>query len=89
MRRIDYRSGLMFARSAVPGAIVGAFQTAWVSRGLFNIIFSLVLIAIAMAWRCTRIWSTTPGAVSLYPGGRPSGVWWRLTAPGTNGLFIR
>lgn len=48
MRRIDFRSGLMFAAAAVPGAIVGAFQTSQVSRGLFNIIFSLVLIAVAI-----------------------------------------
>lgn len=48
MRRIDYRSGLMFAAAAVPGAIFGAFQTSWVSRGRFNIIFSLVLIAVAI-----------------------------------------
>lgn len=48
MRRIDYRSGLMFAAAAVPGAIVGAFQTAWVSRDRFDIIFSVVLIVIAI-----------------------------------------
>ena len=45
MRRIDYRSGLMFAAAAVPGAIVGALQTSSVSRDRFNIIFSVVMIA--------------------------------------------
>jgi uncharacterized membrane protein YfcA len=49
MKRIDYRSGLMFAAAATPGAIVGALQTSLVSRGLFNIIFSIVLIAVAVA----------------------------------------
>jgi uncharacterized protein len=49
MRRIDYRSGLMFAAAATPGAIVGAFNTAAVSRPVFNLIFSIVLIAVAVA----------------------------------------
>ena len=48
MKRIDYRSGLLFAAAATPGAIVGALQTAWVSRARFDIIFSVVLIAIAV-----------------------------------------
>jgi uncharacterized membrane protein YfcA len=49
MRRIDYRSGVLFAAAATPGAIVGALQTSWVSRGVFNIIFSLVLMGVALA----------------------------------------
>ncbi len=49
MRRIDYRSGVLFAAAATPGAIVGALQTSWVSRGVFNIIFSLVLMSLALA----------------------------------------
>ena len=55
MERVDFRSGLMFAAAAIPGAIVGALQTSLVSRGLFNIIFSVViiLVAVAMALRPT------------------------------------
>jgi uncharacterized membrane protein YfcA len=49
MRRIDYRSGLMFAAAATPGAVVGAFNTAMVSRRLFDLVFSLILIAVALA----------------------------------------
>ncbi len=48
MKRIDYRSGLMFAAAAIPGAIFGALQTAWVSRSRFDLIFSVVLIVIAV-----------------------------------------
>ena len=48
MRRIDYRSGLMFAAAAVPGAIVGALQTSSVSRDRFDIIFSVVIILVAV-----------------------------------------
>lgn len=49
MKRIDYRSGLMFAAAATPGAVVGALQTSFVSRGLFDIIFSVALITVAAA----------------------------------------
>ena len=49
MRRIDYRSGLMFAAAATPGAIIGALNTAYISWPLFNVIFSSVLVAVAVA----------------------------------------
>jgi uncharacterized protein len=49
MKRIDYRSGLMFAAAATPGAIAGALQTSWVSRDRFDIIFSVVIIIVALA----------------------------------------
>jgi uncharacterized protein len=45
MKRIDYRSGLMFAAATIPGAIIGALNTAWVPRHLFNGIFAVVLLA--------------------------------------------
>lgn len=49
MKRVDYRSGLMFAAAATPGAIVGALQTSQVSREVFDLIFSVVLILVAIA----------------------------------------
>jgi uncharacterized membrane protein YfcA len=45
MRRIDYRSGLMFAAATIPGAIVGALNTSFVPRRLFDVIFGLLLIS--------------------------------------------
>ncbi len=45
MRRIDYKSGLMFAAATVPGAILGALNTGAVSREIFDCIFSIMLIA--------------------------------------------
>jgi uncharacterized membrane protein YfcA len=53
MKRIDYRSGLMFAAAATPGAVIGAMNTYYVSRWQFNLILSVVLIvaAILMAMR--------------------------------------
>ena len=45
MKRIDYRSGLMFAAATIPGAIIGALNTTYVPRHIFNIIFGVLLIA--------------------------------------------
>ena len=49
MRRVDYRSGLMFAAAAVPGAVVGALNTTLVSRSRFDLIFSIVILGVALA----------------------------------------
>src|SRR5512135_1913736 len=45
MRRIDYKSGLMFAAATIPGAVIGALNTGWVPRHVFNGIFGGVLLA--------------------------------------------
>jgi uncharacterized protein len=45
MKRIDYKSGLMFATATIPGAIIGALNTAWVPRHLFNGIFGIILLS--------------------------------------------
>jgi len=48
MKRIDYRSGLMFAAATVPGAVVGAMNTSRVPRHLFDIIFSVLMMGAAL-----------------------------------------
>ena len=40
MKRIDYKSGLIFAAATIPGAILGALNTSAVPRHLFNGIFA-------------------------------------------------
>jgi uncharacterized membrane protein YfcA len=45
MKRIDYKSGMMFAAATIPGAVIGALNTASVPRHLFNGIFGIVLLA--------------------------------------------
>ena len=44
-RRIDYRTGLLFALLTVPGAVVGAWATGLISGSLFGYIFAAVLLA--------------------------------------------
>ena len=53
MKRIDYKSGLMFAAATIPGAIIGALNTSLVPRHVFNGIFAVLLIAAAifLSWR--------------------------------------
>jgi uncharacterized protein len=48
MRRIDYRAGLLFSTATVPGAILGAYATSLLSRQLFDLIFSVVILSLAV-----------------------------------------
>jgi uncharacterized protein len=47
-KRIDIKSGLLFAITAVPGAILGAFLVNYLSRGAFQYIFGSLLMVIAL-----------------------------------------
>jgi len=44
-KRIDYKSGLLFAIASIPGAILGALSTAYIPRRLFNAVFGVLMIA--------------------------------------------
>jgi len=48
MKRIDYRSGAMFALAAIPGAIIGADLVNLLNRGAFQYIFGSILIIVAV-----------------------------------------
>jgi len=48
MGRIDYRSGWLFAAAAVPGAILGALNTAYIPRSLFNTVFGIILLIMSV-----------------------------------------
>ncbi len=47
LRRIDYRSGILFSLASVPGAVIGASITPFLSRGIFQIIFGVLLLIIS------------------------------------------
>lgn len=47
LKRIDYKSGLAFSAAGVPGAIIGASITSFLGRGIFQVIFGIVLLMIA------------------------------------------
>lgn len=48
MKRIDYRSAIVFALATLPGSIIGALATGYISRHLFNIILGGLLVVIAV-----------------------------------------
>lgn len=47
MRRIDYKSGLMFAAASVPGVALGAMATEWMNRNTFDMLFGALLVVMA------------------------------------------
>ncbi|MGC4047981.1 MAG: sulfite exporter TauE/SafE family protein [Armatimonas sp.] len=49
-RRIDYRSGLIFAAASVPGALLGAYSTNFLPRKVFDMLFGCLLLLA----RCVR-----------------------------------
>jgi uncharacterized protein len=49
MKRIDYKSGLIFALATIPGAILGALSTAYVPRHAFDMIFGVLMIMTGIA----------------------------------------
>lgn len=48
MRRIDYRSGVLFAMATIPGAILGALSTSYIPRRLFDAVFGVLMIAVSI-----------------------------------------
>ncbi len=48
LKRIEYRSGLIFSAATIPGAILGALATAFISRQFFDSIFGLLLITLSV-----------------------------------------
>ncbi len=48
MKKIDFRSGIVFSVAAVPGAVLGAYAVNYINRELFNIIFGVILSAVSV-----------------------------------------
>jgi uncharacterized membrane protein YfcA len=44
MKRVDFKSGLLFLLTGVPGSIVGAYAIHHVPRGAFNLAFGVLLL---------------------------------------------
>jgi len=48
MKKIDYKSGIIFAVATIPGSILGAVTTSLIPRNIFNVVFGILLIAASM-----------------------------------------
>jgi uncharacterized membrane protein YfcA len=53
LKRIDYRSGLIFLLATLPGAVVGAYIVNFVDRSIFQLVFGAMLSLVA-AYILTR-----------------------------------
>jgi hypothetical protein len=53
MKRIDYRTGLLFSLATVPGAILGAITTGYIPRREFDLLFGVLMtfMAVFLLWR--------------------------------------
>jgi len=68
MRKIDYRSGLLFAVATIPGAILGALTTGLLARRLFDGIFGGLLLALAVFLIVRRARPTGEGDAPRHNG---------------------
>lgn len=48
MKRIDYKSAMIFAVATLPGAVIGAFVTSYIPRRAFDIVLGGLLFVIAI-----------------------------------------
>ncbi|SHO54229.1 sulfite exporter TauE/SafE family protein [Anaerocolumna xylanovorans] len=48
MKRIDYKTGIIFAIATIPGAVIGTILTGYVSRQMFNCIFGAFMVVFAV-----------------------------------------
>ncbi|MCX7709490.1 MAG: sulfite exporter TauE/SafE family protein [Clostridia bacterium] len=48
MKRIDYKSGIVFAAATIPGSILGALTTSVISRNVFDGVFGVLLVAASL-----------------------------------------
>ncbi len=45
MKRVDYKSGIIFSIATIPGAILGSISTSYINRNVFNIVFGIIMMA--------------------------------------------
>ncbi len=48
MKRIDYKSGLIFMAATIPGSILGAITTNYMPRKVFDAVFGVIMIVAAL-----------------------------------------
>ncbi|EMS71791.1 sulfite exporter TauE/SafE family protein [Ruminiclostridium cellobioparum] len=44
MKKIDYKSGIIFSIATLPGSILGSLATSLIPRNIFNLIFGVILL---------------------------------------------
>ena len=54
MKRISYRTGILFALTTIPGALLGSYLTGFIPRKVFGAVFGGLLVAVAVFLALTR-----------------------------------
>ena len=69
MKRVDYKSGIVFAIATIPGAILGALSTAYVPRRAFDLIFGVLMVIAAIF-----LWLSAKESHSEHSSSHPDGA---------------
>jgi hypothetical protein len=48
MKRISYKTGVLFSLATIPGAVIGSYLTGFIPRKLFGIVFGVLMIGVAV-----------------------------------------
>jgi uncharacterized membrane protein YfcA len=54
MKRISYKTGVLFAAASIPGAFLGSYFTRFIPRKVFGVLFGGLLMAVAVFLAVTR-----------------------------------
>lgn len=54
MKRISYRTGILFAAATIPGALLGSYLTRYIPKNVFGLAFGALLVAVAVFLSVTR-----------------------------------
>jgi uncharacterized membrane protein YfcA len=74
MKRIDYKSGIIFSIATIPGAILGALSTAYVPRRAFDLIFGVLMtIAAVFLWLSAKEEHSTSPSPKIVPVSEKTG----------------
>jgi uncharacterized membrane protein YfcA len=75
MKRVDYKSGIIFSIATIPGAILGALSTAYVPRRAFDLIFGVLMtIAAVFLWLSAKEEHSTSPSPKVLPVSEKAGT---------------
>lgn len=84
-KRIDYRTALIFALATVPGSILGAYVTKWLSGETFRLVFGIFILCVAAyVWYRSRQDGTQQVAAGVASGGSYGNVRTLVDAEGNS-----
>lgn len=68
--RIDYKAGILFAAATIPGSVLGVFVTKFIPVNAFNVVFGVILVALAAFLFFKKRKEAESAAVALPSGKR-------------------